>query len=321
MYDIIIIGGGPAAVAALVYAARKKLQTLLVTEAFGGQSVVSSDIQNWIGESHISGIELAEKFEKHVRSFPDVTVKNGEKAVAIREIACMEDRMCDFEVETTTGARYQGKSLILAMGARRRRLGVPGEDQFDGKGVAFCSTCDAPLFNGKKVAVIGGGNAGLEAVMDLVPYATQIYVLQRGEVLKADQSAQDEVKKIEKVAVIFNAVTKEIRGDQFVKGLMYQDEKTGETKELEVQGVFVETGSVPNSEMVKDLIELDQWGQVKVDCKYATTSHPGIFSAGDITEDPFKQNNISAGDGVRAALSAYMYLQKREKKSPAAEGA
>jgi alkyl hydroperoxide reductase subunit F len=319
MYDIIIIGGGPAAVAAAVYTARKKLQTVLITENFGGQSVVSDDIQNWIGEPHVSGIALAKKLERHVRSFQDVTVKTEEKAVATREIACAEDRICDFEVETNKGNRYQGKSLIIATGARRRRLGIPGEDTFDGKGVAFCSTCDAPLFNGKKMAVVGGGNAGLEAVIDLLPYATHIYLLERGERLRGDQATQDEIKKSSTVTIIVNAKTEEIRGEKFVQSLVYSDVKTGERKELVAQGVFVEIGSVPNSEIVKDLVALDDFGQIKIDCKYATTSHPGIFAAGDVTEDPFKQNNISAGDGVRAALSVYMYLQKREKKSPAAE--
>jgi alkyl hydroperoxide reductase subunit F len=318
MYDVIIIGGGPAATAAAVYTARKKMSTLLITESFGGQSIVSDDIQNWIGDQHVSGIELAKRFEEHVRCFPDVAVKAGEKATSVKPIDCGDDRVCDFEVTTDKGS-YTGKSLIVAMGARRRRMGVPGEDEFDGKGVAFCSTCDAPLFGGKVVAVVGGGNAGLEAVMDLVPYAAKIYLLNRSEELKGDQSTQEVVKGQDKAEIIFNADTQKVLGEKFVTGLEYKDLKTGEVKTLAVGGVFVEIGSVPNSDMVRDLVDLDKFGQVKVDCKYATTSHPGIFSAGDVTEDPFKQNNISAGDGVRAALSAYAYLQKRDKKSPAEE--
>jgi NADH-dependent peroxiredoxin subunit F len=319
IYDVIIIGGGPAACATAVYTARKKLKTLLITEAFGGQSIVSGDIQNWIGETHIPGLELAKKFEAHVRAFPDdVDVKTPETVKAIEKLNCSEDRICDFEVTTDKGA-YTGKSLVLGLGARRRRLGVLGEDEFDGKGVAFCSTCDAPLFSAKDVAVVGGGNSGLEAVMDLVPYAKKIYLLHRRDTLKGDKTTQDEIAKQDKVEIIFNAETQNIFGDKFVTGLEYKDKESGEIKKLDVGGVFVEIGSIPNSEIVKDLVELDEFRQVKVDCKYATTSHPGVFAAGDITEDPFKQNNISAGDGVRAALSAYAYLQKRAKMSPAAD--
>ena len=170
IYDVIIIGGGPAAIAAAVYAARKQLKCLLITESFGGQSIVSDDIQNWIGEPHIAGWELAGKLEKHARAYHDaLTVKDGELASAVREIACSADRICDFEIDTNKGDKYQTKTVIVAAGARRRKLGIPGEDKFNGKGVAYCSTCDAPIFNGKVVAVVGGGNAGLEAVIDLFP--------------------------------------------------------------------------------------------------------------------------------------------------------
>lgn len=320
MYDIIIIGGGPAGAAAAVYTARKKLKTLLITDSFGGQSIVSDDIQNWIGEKHISGFDLAKKFEEHVRSFPDVVeIKMPEKVVAIKSIACVENRPCDYEVETDKGNKYKGKSVIITAGARRKKLGVPGEEKLNGKGVAYCSTCDAPLFSGKNVAVVGGGNAGLEAVIDLFPYATKIYLLNYGDSLKGDPVTQEEIKKNQKVEIIFNAQTKEILGEKFVTGLKYTDRKTNEEKTLEIGGVFIEIGSVPNSEMVKGLVNLDKYGQVIIDSKHASSSKPGIFAAGDITDDPYKQNNISAGDAVKAALAAYAYLLKRDKKSPAAE--
>lgn len=322
LYDVIIIGGGPAGTAAAVYTARKKLKTLLITESFGGQSIVSDDIQNWIGESHISGFDLAQKFEQHVRGYPDVVdIKTPEKVMEVRVIKCsLEGRICDFEVKTDQDNLYEGKTVILVAGARRRKLGIPGEERFNGKGVAYCSTCDAPLFSGKKVAVAGGGNAGLEAVQDLFPYASEVYLMERGEVLKGDPVTQEEIKKNPKLkAIILNAQTLEVVGDKFVTGLRYKDVKTGEEKELSVDGVFVEIGSVPNSEMVKGLVELDKWGQVVIDSKHAITSHPGIFAAGDITDDPYKQNNISAGDAVKAALAAYAYLLKRDKQSPAAE--
>ena len=323
LYDLIILGGGPAGAASAVYAARKRLKTLLITESFGGQSVVSDDIQNWIGETHISGFDLAKKFEDHVRSFGDaVEIKMPERVVKISKYRNID--MSTFKVETDQG-EYESKAVILAIGARRRKLNVPGEQKFEGKGVVYCSTCDAPLFEGKTVAVIGGGNAGLEAVVDLFAYAPKIYLLIRGDSMKGDPATQEEITKNPKVEIIFNAETKEVLGDKparsaggFVESLKYQDLKTGELKEIKVQGVFVEIGSTPNSEIVKDLVELDQWGQVKIDSKHASTSVPGIFAAGDITDDPYKQNNISAGDAVKAALAAYAYLQKRQKQPPGA---
>ena len=320
-YDAIIIGGGPAGAAAAVYAARKKLKIVLITESFGGQSMVSDDIQNWIGEQHVSGFDLAKKFEDHVRSFPEVEIKMPEKVISISAIKCSAGtRTCDFQVTTDQGAVYEGKTIILAAGARRRKLNVPGEEKFSGKGVAYCSTCDAPLFSGKRVAVIGGGNAGLEAVQDLFSYADEVYLMVRGDALKGDPVTQEEVAKNPKFKpVIFNAETQEIFGDKFVSGVRYKDIKTGEAKELAVDGVFVEIGSVPNSEIVGALITLDKWGQVPVDSKWGTTAHLGIFAAGDITDDPYKQNNISAGDAVKAALAAYNYLLQRKKESPSAE--
>lgn len=312
LYDIIIIGGGPAGTAAAVYTARKRLKTLLIAEEFGGQSIVSDDIQNWIGEPHISGFELAQKLEAHVRAFPDRVEIKMEKAIVVA------DHGTSFAVKTDQGGAYEGKAVILAAGARRRKLGVPGEEEFNGKGVAYCSTCDAPLFSGKKVAVVGGGNAGLEAVEDLFPYASEVWLMERTDVLRGDQITQDEIKKHPKFkGVIFNADITKIMGDKFMTGITYTDIATGEKKELALDGVFIEIGSLPNSEMVKGLVALDEYGQVKIDSKHASTSQPGIFAAGDITDDPYKQNNISAGDAVKAALAAYAYLLKREKTNPA----
>ncbi len=335
MYDIIIIGGGPAGSAAAVYTARKQLKTLLLTESFGGQSIVSDDIQNWIGEKHVSGFDLAKKFEEHVRNFPEMVDIKTEKVTSVKAVPSMEaslplsasvealggdvQRPSDFEVVTDKGNTYQAKVVILCAGARRRRLGIPGEDTYEGKGVAFCSTCDAPLFSGKDVVVVGGGNAGMEAVVDLFPYATKIYVLEFGATLKADPVTQEEVRKNPKAKIIVNAQTKEVLGDKFVTAVKYIDRATNEEKTLNVGGIFVEIGSVPNSEMVKGLVDIDKFGQVIIDSKHATTSRQGVFAAGDVTDDPYKQNNISAGDGVKAALAAYAYLQKRGRQSPAAE--
>lgn len=310
IYDVLIIGGGPAGSAAAVYSARKRLKTLLITESFGGQSIVSDDIQNWIGEPHISGYDLAKKFEAHVRAYPDAVEIVMEKAARVQENGE------NFDIETDKGARYTGKAVILVAGARRRKLGVAGEEKFEGKGVAYCSTCDAPLFSGMRVAVVGGGNAGLEAVQDLFPYATEVYLMEHGDAVKGDPVMFDEIKKNPKLTgIILNAEPLEVTGDKAVSGLKYRDRKTGEEKMLAVEGVFVEIGSVPNSEMVRELVALDARGQVVIDSKHGSTSHAGIFAAGDITDDPYKQNNISAGDAVKAALAAYAYVQKRAHSS------
>ena len=327
LYDLIIIGGGPAGAAAAVYSARKKLKTLLITESFGGQSIVSDDIQNWIGERSISGFDLAKKFEEHIRNYPDeVEIKMPEKVVSVKKNPGIESQEQEtgirsqsaigdnFEVETDKGNKYQSKTLIIVAGARRRKLGVKGEAEFEGRGVAYCSTCDAPLFSGKKVSVVGGGNAGLEAVQDLFPYASEIYLLEYGEAVKGDPVTAEEIKKNPKLKeIILNAETLEITGEKFMTGLKYKDRKSGEEKTLDVDGVFVEIGSIPNSEILKGLVELDKYGQIVIDSKHASTSQPGIYAAGDITDDPYKQNNISAGDAVKAALSAYNYLLKKGK--------
>lgn len=307
MYDAIIIGGGPAGTAATVYTARKRLKTLLIADAFGGQSIVSDDIQNWIGEPHISGFDLAQKFEAHARAFPDVVDVKTERATLVAK------KGDSFTVTTEQGNTYEGKTVILGAGARRRKLGIPGEDAYNGKGVAYCSTCDAPLFSGKKVAVVGSGNAGLEAVQDLFPYAAEIYLLEKTGEMRGDPVTQEEIRKNPKLSkIIFHADSKEVIGNQLVTGLRYQNTETGAEETLAVEGIFVEIGSIPNSEMVKDLVNLDRWGQVKIDSKHGTTSCQGLFAAGDITDDPYKQNNISAGDAVKAALAAYEYLLKRK---------
>ncbi|MBI2012058.1 FAD-dependent oxidoreductase [Candidatus Daviesbacteria bacterium] len=321
LFDVAIIGGGPAACAAAVYAARKNLKTILITESFGGQSIVSDNIQNWIGEAHISGMDLAKKLEAHIRSYPEVIeIREGEKVTSVKAIDCdTKLRVCDFEVTTDKGF-YKSKTIIIASGARRRELGVPGEEKYKGKGVAYCSTCDAPLFKGKKVAVIGGGNAGLEAAQDLLQYANEVYILDFGDTIKGDPKTLEEIKKDPKLKeIILNAATSEVLGTDLVSGLKYKNRKSNEEKTLEVGGIFVEIGSTPNSEIVKDLVQLDEHNQIMVNFQHARTSHPGVFAAGDVTNDPYKQNNISAGDGVRAALAAYDYLLARQKISPAAE--
>lgn len=313
IYDLIIIGGGPAGAAAAVYAGRKKLKTLLITESWGGQSIVSSGIENWIGIKSISGFDLAKALEDHVRAQEEIDIVSPDK---VSEVSPSE---LNYTVKTEKGNEYQTKTLIVTSGGRRRRLGISGEDKFDGRGVAYCSTCDAPLFKDKDVAVVGGGNAGLEAVIDLFPYAAKIYLINRGPNLSGDPLTQEEVKKSSKVISIINAETQEILGDKFVSGIKYLDKQDNQVKEIVLQGVFVEIGSVPNSEFIKNLVETNKAGEIVVDHKTSATSRPGIFAAGDVTDEIYKQNNISAGDGVAAALSAYNFLLNIKKQSPSYE--
>lgn len=323
LYDTIIIGAGPAGTAASIYCARKKLKILLITESFGGQSIVSADIRNWIGEKHIMGITLAQKFEEHIRDYSEeVTVKTPEKVVKINTKNCStpDDRFCDFAVVTDKGGSYLGKSLIICSGAERKKLEVLGEEQYNGKGVAYCSVCDSPLFKDKVVAVVGGGNSGFEAVMDLLKFAKEVYLFEAGSTLRADQVTIDMVKKDPKFkGVYLNCQVTEILGQQLVSGIKLKNTTTNQEAVLAVQGVFIEIGSVPNSEIVRDLVQTDQFGQILVNFAHARTSHPGVFAAGDVTADPYKQNSIAAGDGVRAALAAYAYLNNLQKTSPAAE--
>ena len=249
-----------------------------------------------------------------MRAQEDIEVIVSEKVVAKTETSD-----CPFEITTEKGKAYRSKTLIIASGARRRRLNIPGEDTFDGKGVAFCSTCDAPFFRDQDVAVVGSGNSALETVLDLFPYAKNIYLLIRRDKLKGDPVAQEKVTRAPQVKIIANAEVQEILGEQTVTGLRYKDKNADEIKNLQVGGVFVEIGSIPNSEFVRDLVETNEAGEIVVDHQTAETSKKGIFAAGDVTNDPFKQNNIAAGDGVRAALSAYNCILNIKKCSPCAE--
>jgi len=311
LYDTIIIGAGPAGAAAAVYAARKRLKTLMVTPSFGGQSIVSSQIENWIGEAAITGKDLADKLEKHVRAQKGIKIKVGEKVVEVDD-----GPDCTFRVKTDKGATYLAKTLIVTSGGRQKLLEVPGEKAFEGKGVAYCTTCDAPFFEGADVAVVGSGDSALGEVVDLAAYAKKIYLLIRGAELKGDPINQKKALSFTKVQVIKNAEVEEILGDKNVTGLRYRDKKTGKVKELKVNGVFVAIGNYPNSEFMEHLVDMNRAGEILVNFKTAETSRKGIFAAGNVSDDPYKQNNIAAGDGVRAAISAYSYVLNIKKYSP-----
>lgn len=305
MYDCIIIGGGPGGIAAGVYAARKQMKTLFLTESFSSQSTVSASIENWIGTVTISGFEFGQSLEKHLRAQEGIEIQTGARVAQVTKLDTG-----GYGVVTEKGEHYEAKTVIVASGGRHRHLNVPGEEQFVGKGVVFCSTCDAPFFRNKKVVVVGGGNAGLEAVEDLLPYASEVLLIVRSGELKGDPVTQEKVLASPKVSVLFKQLTQEIFGENIVEGIRLKHAETGDEQTIALQGVFVEIGMVPNTDFVKDLVELNERGEIKVDARTGATSVPGIFATGDATDVPYKQNNISAGYGVVAALSAYDFVRK-----------
>ncbi|MBP9727825.1 MAG: FAD-dependent oxidoreductase [Candidatus Moranbacteria bacterium] len=307
MYDCIIIGGGPGGVAAGVYTARKQMKTLFLTESFSSQSTVSASIENWIGTVTISGFEFGQSLEKHLRAQEGIEIETGVRASKVTKRA-----EGGYVVETDKGQVYETKTVIVASGGRHRHLEVPGEEKFNGKGVVYCSTCDAPFFRNKKVVVVGGGNAGLEAVEDLLPYASEVLLVVRSGELKGDQVTQDKVLASPKVTVMYKQLTQEVLGDKKVEGVRLKHAETGEEQTIALDGVFVEIGMIPNTEFVKELLELNERGEIVIDGRTTETSAPGIFATGDATDMPYKQNNISAGYGVVAALAAYNHVRKEK---------
>jgi NADH-dependent peroxiredoxin subunit F len=308
MYDLIIIGGGPAGTAAAVYAARKRLRALLITKEFGGQSAVSTDIQNWIGTPHISGMDLAKSFEAHVREYAEdyVTLLTGCKATGVTRGDAQ-----GFTVTTDDGQTHEGRTVLIATGADRKRLEVPGADTFEHKGVVYCASCDGPLFAGLDTIVLGGGNAGFETAAQLLAYAKSVTLLQHNDTLKADRITIDSVSKHPNMTVLTNAVITNVLGEKMVTGIEYKHAVTGELTTLAAQGVFVEIGLIPNTSFVTDLLTLDAVDRIPVDAKSQRTAVEGIWAAGDCTDELYHQNNIAAGDGVKALEDIYVYLKTR----------
>ena len=306
MYDLAIIGGGPAGVAAGVYASRKRLKTVFITKDFGGQSVVSTDVQNWIGTVSISGIDLAKNLEAHLRAYAGdiVEIKEGELAEKITEEKGV------FHIKTSS-KEYDAKTILVVSGSRRRKLNVPGADNLEHKGITYCASCDGPLFAGMDVAVIGGGNAGFETAAQLLAYAKSVVLLHKNDEFKADPITIKKVLSNPKMHAILNVDIAEVKGDKFVSGLVYQNKETGEKTELAVQGIFVEIGSVPSTEFALDLVDHTKYNQIIIDPKTQRTSKSGIWAAGDCTDALYHQNNIAAGDAVRALEDIYYYLHAK----------
>ncbi|KKQ22691.1 hypothetical protein A2999_01140 [Candidatus Wolfebacteria bacterium RIFCSPLOWO2_01_FULL_38_11] len=305
LYDLIIIGGGPAGVAAGIYASRKKLKTLLITESIGGQPVIAGTINNFIGFKSISGIELKNIFEEHLHFQGGVDLKEG---LRVEKIVKKDG---GFLISANNGESFETKVVLIAVGSSPKRLNIPGEEKFEGKGVFYCSICDAPLMKDKVAAVIGGGNSGYYSVLDLLPYASKIYVLEYGDSLRADPVYQDKANASGKVEVITMAAVKEILGDDFVRGLKYEDRKSGELRELKLDGVFVAIGYQSNSGLAKNLVEINQWGKIVVNHQSQTTSLEGVWAAGDVTDVFYNQINIAVGDAVKAVLNIYDYLNRK----------
>lgn len=305
MYDLIIIGGGPAGVSAAVYAARKRLKTILITDDWGGQSSVSPDIQNWIGDKSISGADLAKKLREHVNEYIGewLVIHSPHRASTL---AAFEDRV---EVTTSDGKTHVGKSLLIASGSTRRKLEVRGAKEYDQKGLTYCASCDGPLYADQDVAVIGGGNAAFETAMQLLAYCKSVTLFNRTETFRADELTVEKVLKHPKMRAITNSELVAVEGEQFVTGIRWKD-KSGVETVLPVAGIFVEIGLLPNTDWIGTAVNLNGTKQVVVDPRTQRTSHPRIWAAGDCTDGLYHQNNIAAGDAVKALEDIYIFIHQ-----------
>jgi len=305
-YDVLIVGGGPAGAAAAVYAARKGIRTGVLAERFGGQTLDTLGIENFISVLETDGPKFALALERHAKQY-GVEILNLQRAEKLIPAAKTNGLV---GIELANGATLQSRTVILSTGARWREVGVPGEKEYRNKGVAYCPHCDGPLFKGKRVAVIGGGNSGVEAAIDLAGIVGHVTLLEFGEQLRADAVLVSKLKSLANVAIHTRAQTTEITGaDGKVNGLNYTDRASGETRRVELQGVFVQIGLVPNTEWLKGTLELSRHGEIVVDAR-GQTSLPSVFAAGDVTTVPFKQIIIATGDGAKAALGAFDHLMR-----------
>ncbi len=298
MYDSIIVGAGPAGITASVYAARKRMNFLVITGDIGGQAVLSSDIENYTGYQFITGVELAQRFREHLEQF-ELQLREGERVTSVKR----EDDIV--KVETDKG-KYQAKTVIVASGRIPRKLGVEGEDEFKNKGVTYCATCDAPLFSDMDVVVVRGGSAALDAVLQLIKIAKRIYLVDIAERLRADPIMVEKAGNSEMVVVYNSAKVKRISGDKLVQGVTI--EREGKAEDIPVGGIFIEIGYAPTSEFITDVAK-NEIGEIIVNCR-CETDISGIFAAGDVTDVPAKQIIVACGEGAKAALSAFDYISR-----------
>ncbi len=313
IYDLAILGGGPAGVAAGVYASRKRLSTVFITGSFENQSTVAESIQNWIGTVSISGQDLADNLKKHLEFYSDkiVEIREGEWVTNISAAAGGKNFVVTTKNESTAGGTvsYEAKTVLITTGSVRRKLEIPGAGNFENKGVTYCASCDGPLFADKDVVVVGGGNAGFETAAQLLAYCKSVTLLNRTEKFRADPVTVERVTAHPNMKVITNAAPKEIAGEKFVSSLTYTDSKSGADTTLDVQGIFVEIGLIPNTGFAAGLVKLNEFGQIPVNPKTQMTDMPGIWAAGDCADGLYHQNNIAAGDAVKALEDIYLYLR------------
>ena len=304
MYEIIIVGGGPAGMAAAVYAARKRLNTLLITNDIGGQVNWTAGVENYLGYQFIEGRDLISKFEQQVDQFP-IEQKIGLKVKQVKKIEG------GFEIIAESGEKYQSRVVLLATGKRPRRLNVEGEMELTGRGVTYCATCDGPVFAGQRVAVIGGGNSAIEAALDMVKIAEHVDMVSVTP-LTGDPIMIEKLSAAKNLTTYQEYQTEKVVGQGLVEGIVIRDIRTGKSQQVDVTGVFIEIGLVPNADLVKDLLKLNENGEVPVNCS-CETEIPGLYAAGDVTTVPEKQIVIAAGEGAKAALQAHKYLQRLPK--------
>lgn len=301
MYELIIIGAGPAGMTAAVYSARKRINTLLLSKDLGGQVLWTTGIENYMGYQYIEGVELMQKFEEQVKQFP-IEQKMGQGITALSRLDG------GFEVRTDKDESYQAKAVIIATGKRPRPLNVPGEERLRARGVTYCAICDGPLFAGERVVVIGGGNSALEAADDMTKIAEHVYLVSLTP-LTGDQILVDKIKGASNLTILLEHEVMEIEGSSRVEGITIKDLKSGDEKKLDVGGIFVEIGLIPNSEFARDITKLNKSGEIEVNCS-CETGIPGLFAAGDVTDVPEKQIVVAAGEGAKAALQAHRFLQR-----------
>jgi thioredoxin reductase (NADPH) len=302
MHDLIIIGAGPAGLTAAIYAARRALKTLVLSKDIGGQAASAAQIENYPGYEKISGFELIDKMKKQTEKLGvEFQLAEAEEIKKINN---------NFSIKTKDERVFEARALIFAFGAVPKKLGVPGEERFKGRGISYCATCDAPFYKNKVAVVIGGGNAALDAVLLLAKFARKVYLIHRREEFRAEETRVKQARDLPNVEIILNAVVKEVKGDKTVNTVAVEDVLNHTIKEIEVSGIFVEIGHIIESDFIRNLVQLDNHGQIIINQKNETNV-PGIFAAGDATTVPYKQIVIAAGEGAKAALSAYAYLQQK----------
>ncbi|MDI9325619.1 MAG: FAD-dependent oxidoreductase [Alphaproteobacteria bacterium] len=306
LQDLIIVGAGPAGVSAAVYAGRKKLKTILIAPSFGGQSIVSESIHNWIGFPSIAGSKLAESFETHVREYA-----GNDLNIVLESVTTIQTEGNGVSVTTDTGAVYHARALLFSAGSTRRTLDVTGAKEFEHKGLTYCASCDGPLFADQDVVVVGGGNAGFESAAQLLAYCKTVTLLNRGDTVRADPVTVEAVSKNSHFTLIKNAIPKEVHGEKFVTGITYMDTISKKDIKLSVGGIFVEIGLIPTTSTMKGVVDMDEAGRITIDPWTQKTSSPFMWAAGDCTNIKYHQNNIASGNAVTALEDIYVTLKSK----------